>query len=263
VKLKAMSNHPTAKYLVLLAIFAGLALSAGAQQMMMLKSSGGFLIPELMAMVEVQDKQVVITNKLPGTRLPKEYQAIDIAEGDIILMANGKKISTAEELEKLYNEAAIGQEIKLGIKREGSMRLVSFKKADPKDMPVMKKIVMGGDGAGIDSSGGPGSKVLNLSQGGDMLPLPEMGLIVSTKDKKLKVEVVIPMDGKKVFTEELKEGDVIRSLQGKEITTENEFKKIYDAIAVGEEGQLTVERSGKTITSGFTKSKPIKIIKSN
>jgi S1-C subfamily serine protease len=253
MKTASTSNRPILVCLAFLVILAGLAISAGAQQMMTLQSADGFFMPEIMGMVEGKDKQVVIVNKLPAATLPKEYQDIDIIKGDIIMMINGKKVASASELEKIYNEIGIGGEVKLGIKRDGVPRLVSFKKADPKSMPMMRRVVMGGEGAAADSSAGSGQKIIRMTPGGDIFPLPEIGLIISTKDSVLKVEMVMPMGEKKAFSEALQEGDIIRTIQGKNVTKKDEFQKIYDGLAIGESGQMTFERAGKLISTNFTK----------
>ena len=257
--MKIMSNSRSSLTtgLLILLLLTGLALTAGAQQMMMMKAGENFFIPELMAMIEGQEKDVVIANKLPGTNLPKEYQALDVKKGDIIMMINGKNITKVAEMEKIYNELTIGQEIKLGVKREGVPHLVSFKKADPKNMPglVMRKVNVD-EGGAVDSVAGSGQKIIKMTPGGDLYPLPEIGLIISAKDNAIKVEVVIPMGDKKPFTEALQEGDIIRSIQGKNVTNKDELKKIYDPIAIGESGQLAFERAGKLISTSFTKLQP-------
>jgi PDZ domain-containing secreted protein len=70
----------------------------------------------------------------PEGTLPKEYEDIDIQGGDIIKMMNGKRVKTTDAIKKIYEELEIGDEIKLGVKREDEMFIVTFKKADPAEM---------------------------------------------------------------------------------------------------------------------------------
>ncbi|PWB74222.1 hypothetical protein C3F09_04220 [candidate division GN15 bacterium] len=206
-----------------------------------------------MVFVGIADKQLAVSERLPADRLPKEYQAVDIRKGDIILMVDGKRMFTPEQLEKHYDSVAVGQEMKLGLKRGNDMLIASFKKADPSTLPQMKRIVMTADGQGDE--GKPGGKALSID--GDAVPILELGVIFAAKDGAITVADVLPVPGVSNLKSEPHKGDRLISLQGASFTTAASLIKAWDNITVGDTVRIILSRGGKETLSVFAKPKAV------
>ena len=247
------NKHLHRPVFIVIAILVSLAAAAGAQQMKIIRAGegGGFLIPELMAFIGLEDKQLTISERLPVDRLPKEYQSIDIKKGDIILMVDGKKLSTPGELEKLYDKLAVGQEMKFGLKRGNDMLIASFKKADPSALPKMKRVIT----MDSEGEGGPDDKQVRreINIDGDAVPIIEVGIIFAAKDGKITVGDVMPGQGMGILTAEPKNGDVLVSLQGSSYITAEALQQSWDKIPVGDTVRLVLSRDGKETKSIFAK----------
>ena len=133
---------------------------AFSQIMIKAKPGETFFIQELNTIVLLKENKIIVEAVLPIDTREKEYQDIDIADKDEIIMINGKRIKTVQEMIDIYNELKTEEEMKLGIKRDGNLMIVSFKKADMESMPKgkMKTIRVENDGGVIketiiDSSG--------------------------------------------------------------------------------------------------------------
>lgn len=230
---------------------------ANPQQMRVLKSGegGGFLIPELMAFIGIDDKQLTVSDRLPTDRLPKEYQSVDIRKGDIILMVDGKRMSTPDQLQQHYDSLAVGQEMKLGLKRGDDLLIASFKKADPSTLPQMRRMVMTTDKKGGGKVEG-GGKALTVD--GEPVPIFELGIIFAAKDGRITVGKVLPIPAAVNLQVKPKEGDLLVSLQGSSFTTAPSLLKAWDAIPVGDTVQIVLRGGGdKDIKLAFRKPKPV------
>lgn len=263
---KSMSSeHRTLRWSIIGTSLVLLCLSipAYAQQMKILRAGegGGFLIAELMTFIGPENNQLVVTDRMPTDRLPKEYQAVDIRQGDIILMANGKKVSKPDELEKLYESLTVGQELKLGIKRGSEMLIASFKKADPATLPMTKRIVR------VEGDSKSGQQKISVGKGptidGDAVALIEIGVILAAKNGKVTVGDVLPLPGLAVLKSEPKVGDLLVSLQGRPLTTAEALQKAWDNISVGDTVRLVLSRDGKETLSVFAKPKATGEVKLN
>lgn len=247
-------------------LLAGLTMTAIAQQMKIVRAGegGAFLIPELMIFIGVENKQLAVTDQLPTDRLPKAYQLVDIKKGDLILMVDGKKFATPEEMEKHYNSLTPGQEMKLGLKRGNEMLIASFKKADPSTLPKMNKMIT------VDHDDKSGDKVISSGKGlsidGDPVPILEIGVILAAKDGKITVADIMPFPGMAELAEKPKAGDLFVSLQGNALKTAEALQSAWDMIPVGDTVRLVLGRDGKEALSVFAKPKAmgeIKLKKSN
>lgn len=235
-------------------IFLCIASWANAQQVRMIKmgEGGAFLIPELGALVAIEDSQLVVIDRMPTDRMPREYQSVDIKQGDIVLMVDGKKMASPDQLQKYYDTLAVGREIKIGLKRGDNMFIASFKKADPSTLPQIKRMVMTPDGKGADGKGG-----MALSVDGDPIPILELGIIFAAKDGQIRVGKILPIPAAVPLKTKPKEGDLLVSLQGSTYTTASSLLKAWDAIPVGESVQIVLRGEGKDMKLAFFKPKPV------
>lgn len=195
-----------------------------------------FHIPELAAMIIESDGKIVVDHVIEEGMRPKGYEKTEVAEGDVIAMANGQKVATASALKDLYTKAEIGSTIKLGIKRKDEMLIASFVKADPKDMPKMRMMIS--------------------REGGDieLLGIPQVGLILSKEGERVVVKEVLPENIKKLDAE-VRSGDVLKSLGNSEVTSFKWLREHYEKIGVGEKVQFTFSRGSKQYTVTFAKPK--------
>jgi PDZ domain-containing secreted protein len=101
-----------------------------------------FDLSELGAIILLKENKVIVEFVMPDQTRHADYREIDIRKGDEISYVNGKKIQSTVELEDLYKKTKIGDEIKLGIKRNENLGLITFKKADPESLPKRKMMKM-------------------------------------------------------------------------------------------------------------------------
>ncbi|KAA3614082.1 MAG: PDZ domain-containing protein [Calditrichaeota bacterium] len=136
---------------------------------MMIKATGDvFNLPELSAVIVEQDKKIVVIATMAHMR-PADYKDIDLENNDQIFMANGKKIKSVKQLKNMYNELAVGDKLKMAVKRGDENQLVSFAKADPEDLPKMKiqtKTLTPEEAAEMEKNGG-GMKIMRKTVGPD------------------------------------------------------------------------------------------------
>ncbi|MBI5215197.1 MAG: PDZ domain-containing protein [Ignavibacteriae bacterium] len=237
------------KYLTLFfALLIAATTILSAQEKKIIKKEGGgtwvneegdiFDVPELAVFITQEGDDLVITNVMEENARPKGYEDIDVQLNDVILMANGKRMKTIRDLQNLYKEAKPGTTIKLGMKRGEDMLLASFDKADPEKLPKRKMIVKTMDGGEMD-----------------MMGIPQVGLLIGSKGKEVFISEVFDDIEEKLPDADVKKGDVITKLNGKEISSFKDFSKAYGKLDVGEKVVLATLRSGKTYTITFKKPK--------
>lgn len=202
------------------------------------QSNDGFPIPETGALVVKDGANLKVQFVPPPGNRPEKYRAVDLQEGDLILLVNGKRVRSVEDLKKAHATTPVGGIFKLGIQRGQEMMIVSFEKADPKDLPKMNMRIV--------TSGGEGTEVL-----------PAVGVMLVEKKKSVIVEKILPMETSAVKELDVKEGDVIADMNGTVVTSLKEFVRLYDEIAVGGKVEWTTRRSGKEIEISFAKPKPM------
>jgi S1-C subfamily serine protease len=247
------------KSLMVAALVLTGALGLKAQQVVQhkLEGEGFFMMPETGALV-VQNKDVLKIDMLPpADARPKEYASVDLKVGDVILMVNGKKVTSANQLEEMFKAIKAGEEISLGIKREGGLRLVKFNRADESKLPKRQMMMLtkdeGGDGGdqvqvqtrdGMREFTGKGARIL-----------PSSGLIIAIKDGGVAVIGVIPMAKEKISGGEVKEGDIIVTANGKAIANTDELVDLVDGAAEGTKIEFGIKRGAEAFTVAITKTK--------
>ena len=122
---------------------------AQQRQVVKLDASSSVILQEIGAIIGLQQKSIKVVMVPPKEHRPAGMPEVDLVIGDEIGMMNGAKVKLLVDIQKRYDAAPIGSEIKLGIRREGALHIVSFVKKDPKDMPqggmrIVKKLDKGG-----------------------------------------------------------------------------------------------------------------------
>jgi S1-C subfamily serine protease len=193
---------------------------------------------ELAAMVALTDGKLVVDNVFDKAMRPKGYDAVDIRQGDVILMVNGKRVKSAADLRQEYTSVPTGSSVKLGIQRNEKMLIVSFDKADPAKLPKRNIIIRHDDGSGSE----------------DMMVVPHTGLIIASKGGKVYVDGILPDDSSAVKSSGVKEGDVVTTINGSPVTSFANFSAAYKEIPVGKDVTITTSRKGKTGSFSFKKA---------
>ncbi len=193
-------------------------------------------VPEIGGLI-VQSKDVIkFEMVIPSDKRPKGYEKVDIKEGDIIKMMNGKKIKDVKDIEEIYKNAKTGDEIKFGLERSGNLFIASFKKADPSKLPQIKTVTM--DGSGKDN----------------LIPLPGTGLIAQESGGKLVVAVVLPNAPSEITKAGVKEGDAVISVNGVKVTGKDGASKELSKVKTGDSMKIEITSGGKTKEIKFKKT---------
>lgn len=220
-----------------------------------IEGEGIFIIQETGALV-VQNKDTLKIDLLPPVegRL-KEYASVDLKIGDIILMLNGKKVTTGKQFEELYKAIKAGEEVSLGIKRDGGLRIVKFVRADESKLPKRQMMMMKNDGGGgedqVQVQTADGMKEFT---GKGARILPSSGLVIAMKDKSIVVIGVMPMAAEKFTGGEVKENDVIASANGAKFADTDGLLAMIEGLADGAKVELSLVRGDKSLTVNFTKA---------
>ncbi|MFN0159364.1 MAG: PDZ domain-containing protein [Bacteroidota bacterium] len=195
-----------------------------------------FQLRELGALISSDKDHLRVDHIMPPEKRPKGYADVDLKEGDIILMANAKKVKDVAALKELYEGMKVGEVFKMGIRRDEAMMLVSFTIADSNNLPKMQM------------------RMITAGDGGDVEALPALGLIISMKGKAVEVLDILP-DGAAPKAGAMK-GDIVLELNGKKAATVKAFVDTYDSLPVGSNVTLKLDRDGKPVTFSFSKPVP-------
>ena len=196
-----------------------------------------FLLKEIGGIFVESGDSIKVEMVMPAGARAENYQSIDIRAGDLIKMANGKKVISIKMLEGLYDSLAIGDELKLGILRDRQMVIASLTKADPDKLPGKMMVMTGPPGGGVETA------------------LIDAGLLLKETGTGFVVDEAI--DNKLVdFTGDTpQKGDALLKIQGHEIKTADELKKVLGQVKEGENVDLILSREGKEISASFIKPK--------
>jgi S1-C subfamily serine protease len=182
----------------------------------------------------------------PREARPKTYQDIDLKQDDLILMMNGKRLTSTADLSKAIDSLKIGDNIQLGLKRDGQLMVVSFPKADPTSLPKRQMMVMKSDGGKGDTKIKLGGKDLRIPDGiKGIEPVPGLGILIGTKDNKVVVAAVLPFMQENPGLKALVGGDQILSVSDKPVNAPADFIAAFTAVKVGEKFTFKVLHAGK------------------
>jgi S1-C subfamily serine protease len=222
-----------------------------------------FNMGELGAVIAKDSSGIHVLFIGPSESRPKTYQTVDLQAQDEILMMNGKKLTSIEDLEKGYEAAAIGSTLQFGVKRGGQLMVVSFPKADPKDLPKRQMMIMNDDGKGAKNFKMNG-KDLKMAPGIDEVD-HILGVLVGVKDKKVVIAAVMPFAMEDPNLKNLTSGDEVLSVGGKPVTSTAQIISAYEEAKVGDKFSFRVMHGGKETEVSVTKQEDtgVKIIRKN
>ena len=167
--------------------------------------------------------------------LPDADPEVGIKRDDLLLMINGERVKDMATLRAAYESAGVGDEVKLGFRRGDRRFLSSFAKEDPA-MPqgARRMVLIGGPGGDFD----------------DLLPFHEFGVVLGEKEGQVVVAMQLPMDDSA-----LDEDDVLQSINGTSVDSLEEFRGVYEPLAIGDAVEVIALRDGEEIRASQTKTK--------
>ncbi len=215
-----------------------------------------FDIPELSAMIIGGEKELKIDFVAPKDMRLKGYEDVDVKEGDIILLLNGKRVKTIAALKEAYETSTIGDTVKVGIRRGTEMFFASFKKADPKTLPQRKIVIDDGPEGAPPHGEGAATRTFSFKSAGGAdgaRPILELGILAGVADKKVKVLQKLSLLGSSTPPVDLQAGDFLEMLNNKTFSSPDELAGLLEKIPVGEKVELKYSRGEKTLNMSFAK----------
>lgn len=209
------------------------------------------IIQGLGAIVIETDNNLKVDMTMPKDNLPKEYKDVDLKKNDQIIMCNGKRVKTVDDLNEILENAEVGASIELGIKRDKQMLIVAFPKADESagGQMMMMTTTIGGDGADDVS-------VLNIN-GKEIknAVLFASGLVVHEDEGVLKIATTLPMLKENIKGQMPSDGDEFVSLNDVAFSSANDLRDYYHGLKDGTELQVTLKNDSGTYSITFNKMK--------
>jgi hypothetical protein len=196
-----------------------------------------FFVPEIATRIVAEGKELKVQMTTPAEQLRDPYKSVDIKTGDLVLLANGKRVKTLADLKKTYEATAVGAEFALGIQRGQELMIAAFPKADPKDLPKRTMHIVTSD-----------------TQGAEVFPA--VGVALAEKGTRVSISELLPVEKSAVRGLDVKQGDVIGSMNGTKVTSLKTFVTSYDALEVGTAVVWELQREGNTISVTFKKPQP-------
>ena len=225
--------------------------------MMTFSAENSMLIPGLTAMISSTDSKLEVDFIPPGDQRDPAYKDVDIRQGDILMMLNGKRLKSIAQLRKLYERLEVGAEIKVGLKRGKDMVIVAFPKAD--DSQMGGQVVQMTHDVTEGQEGTPGQIITKtMSFGGPddgqgVLPLVGLGVLLADGEDNLKVMQKLQIQGMKVTETDLQPEDIILSINDQAVKSGKQFNPIYEAIPEGSKVTLKIQRGEETLNIVFDK----------
>lgn len=214
--------------------------SAFAQQTMTFDASTSFMLQEFEAIITEADGQLKV-EMVMGQQSPNSNSLEDaIKRDDFILMMNGSRVSTIDDIRSTYESIAEGEEIKIGVRR-GQERFILRKEKGKMPEYGGQRMVMTMD--------------MELEEGVDPVIIPELGLMVVEKNNTIEIAQAL----EPLLPEELKSASVngytIKSVNEEEFDSAEVLKTYIEKLSVGDEIALTLTKAGDEIAFTFAKQK--------
>jgi len=223
---------------------------SGGAKIMTFEKGTVHILDELGAIIVSEDNSLAVQMVMPAEGREAEYKGVDLQAKDQILMLNGKKIVTIQDLDEGYQVIDVGQDVQLAIKRGKDMRIVSFPKADPENKSGPQTMIIRKN---VDL---PDDQHPRVEANPDMIaPIPDAGMVLITEDNKAKVMALLPNASEIFKNNPVQENDIIISLRGQKILSAKQFLELFEGIAYDSPVKMKIERNGKELKVSFKKQK--------
>jgi S1-C subfamily serine protease len=210
--------------------------SSGTVRTMQFKSDDAFIVREIGAVITEEKGMMKVVMTPPKDARPQGMQDVDLVAGDEIGMAAGKRVKNIKDLKEAYAAAPVDEPFKLGVRRNGEAHIVTFVKKSEKDLPQGGRMII--------RRGAPGG-----DENSDFFPA--FGIGIEKKGSDILVSETLPNAPK-----DIKKGDIIKTLNGKEIKTVADFNKEFDATKIGATLKLELLREGKQVIVSAPRPEP-------
>jgi PDZ domain-containing secreted protein len=191
-----------------------------------------FNLPEVGALIVLFKNTFKIQFVAPENVRQAPYKNIDLRKDDIIMTVNGQNVKKIAEIKNAYNKLKIGQDFRLGIKRNKQTLLVNILKADPKNLPQKKSF------SPFDQHSD--NKVL----------LSGLGVVIINVNDKPMINKIFNKDNEEIKKAGLSEGNLLTFMNGQAIKTFSQFKTSWESFSAGQDINLWFD---KTKTVSFKK----------
>jgi len=241
------------KIALLLVMFLPVLVGAQTRITRQVEAEGLFMIPELGAAV-LQVKDTLKVDMMPPTdQRPKAYASVDLREGDLILLFNGKRVSTAAALEAAYKALKVGDQIQLGLRRKDGLHLATFVKADESTLPQRRVMMLnvGDPGDSSKMTSGPG--VLKV-EGENAAVVMCAGIVLSRKDGRTMVAALLPLPDLKMVEGKFTKGDILEMVNEETVASPQEAQTIIEGLRDGDTVAVALSRGGQKVVVSFVKT---------
>lgn len=210
-------------------------ISTASSDIFLLAVAGGALLVE--GEDEARVARHVTTNSGPDT--PK-FQA-----GDQIIYLNGERIKSATQLRELYQEVAVGDEVKMGVQRGENKMIRTFIKPEPQ---TRYESADGNQVVNLSTSNIAAGNMENLEN----RTLWRAGFLIGEEDGRVVIGAPLPIPGKAEALSDLKSGDELLAINDTKITTVKQVEEVYGTINQGDD--VTVKyKNGEGIQEAMFK----------
>ena len=212
-----------------------------------------FMLQEMGGIIQVTDKGATVQMIMPAEQRSEKYQDVDLKIGDIIKMVNGKKIDSAESLQKLYDDLKVGDEIKAAIMRDKVVHIISFPKGEKDPNMMMQTVTIDGNASGEGEM-----KINEVTKPraflGSAAIVQEAGLILGNSEDNLTVVGTMNMGEDLRQKAGIVEGDQVAKIQDKAVSTVDEFNAVYESVKAGEQVRIDFAQKDGVKFITFTKT---------
>ena len=150
-------------------------------------------------------------------------------------------IKSIKDLREQYESANVGDEFKLGLKRGDNLLIAKFIKKSEEELNKM----------------GGGKMMMRMEKKDGEEVLPALGLVFGTKNNRVSVVNTLPTAEHNFKSFMPKQGDIIVSINDKNVKSAEEFAKAYDTYEEGDKVTITFLRDGKESKETLSKPKPM------
>ncbi len=240
---------------ICLVLVCAQSIDAQVQMVTRVEGDGAFHLKEVQVFLTSSNDTVKVLMVLPKKLRPEGYADIEIEKDDEILMFNARRVKSVQGFEEMYNRLNVGDDVKLGLRRDGRLLIQSFKKIDPADLPQGTNVRIRLDASGDGDGESPVmTRTLRVGEGNvNLRPWFGTGLMLGTSDGKITVMRILEGMTSALADADIRKGDVIESLNGNPVKSLEQFFERYEQLPVGSKVDVGYTRDGKKLHLSFEK----------
>jgi C-terminal processing protease CtpA/Prc len=190
-----------------------------------LESDEVFNLPEVGALIVQFKNTYKVQFVAPENFRQAPYKNIDLRKDDIIMTVNGQSVKKIEDIKNTYIKLKIGQDFRLGVKRNKLTLAFDIMKGDPKNFPQKKSlppVVQHWD-----------NKVF----------VSGLGVVIINVNDKPMLNKLVNKDNEVIKKAGLTEGDLLTNLNGQIVKSFGQFKSSWESISPGNDVNLQFNKT--------------------